>query len=253
MDISYLEAEILQRSERRIVSTAIDNLRYYNEKIYRYLKRADATQVLYIGIGHGHDALLALLDNRVEKIIGADPYISCDGNDEEDYGKLLGLVEHYSLENRLTLYKGTIEDFCASRSDLRFDAIFMLDVLHHIFITRSPITRSPLADLAVETFRMLRSISTDTTHLIVSEKTRRGLRPFLSRIGIRYSSADYSTKQQFTQWNRLARKGGWRLSHLHNYVPHSFRRFKFLENTPLGRLTLCDRYLAYYLPQASSP
>lgn len=234
-------AEVIERrAARRGLHVDIERLRYANAWLLKNVP-ADA-KALFVGVGHGHDALLALLDGHCGQIVGVDPYIETHGNGDQDYMELSDLIEAFGYEHRFELRRRTIQQYIEEEQGVRFDAIVCADVLHHIFVTPKSLLRSPDGPPATELFRQLCGLCKPGARLVVSETSRHGLRPWLSRISPHGGDVDYSTKQHWGQWRDAARDAGWRFLSVRDYVPWALRQRHFLFANAFGRYTTCDRY-----------
>jgi hypothetical protein len=96
-----IEKAILRRAARRNVTPGISRYRYSNELLFKHIPVESRKSALYVGIGNGLDAVLALLDNHVTEVVGVDPYIEEDGSDDRDLTELLDLVKQCRLETNL--------------------------------------------------------------------------------------------------------------------------------------------------------
>jgi SAM-dependent methyltransferase len=236
-----IDGLIRERSRRRGLRISLETVRYLNRQIYKnVVPHSSGAHVLYVGIGHGHDALLALADNLATDIVGVDPYYSAHGNDESDYVMLTDVVSEFGLTDRLKIERRTIADFLHANGE-RFDHIVCNDVLHHLFETERPLAVSPLFSPAVELFRSLRDACTSQGRLIICDVARHGLRPWLGRFATK--KVAYETKQSWRQWTRAATSAGWIHEHIDTYVPFSARALARCLSNRIGRFVFCDRYL----------
>ena len=219
-------------------------MRYLNDCLFGDIPSRRPGTTLYVGVGHGLDALLALQQGLTEKIVGVDPYISTDGNDDQDYQALVDEIDALQLTDRFQVHRSTIEEYIPGASD-RFDCIICNDVLHHIFVTKQLLTRSSLMTPAEDLFRNMLSVANPGCTLVISDVERHGLRPMLSRWGLMGGNVNYRTKQSRGQWVEAATAGGWsRVSEI-NYVPWRLRGQRAIWSGRLGRFTLCDKYHLY--------
>ena len=159
--LDELRTAVRFRAERRGLRVDMDRLAYANDVCYRLLRLPHRARILIVGIGHGHDALMALHKIPSITIVGVDPYRALDGNDDRDYRELNGLVERLHVQSRLQAVKSTIEVYLESNPP-PFDAIICPDVLHHIFVTRTPLNRSDEFTSATALFRRLRDAGRTT-------------------------------------------------------------------------------------------
>lgn len=247
-DVSNLRSEqqdfvrlVEERSIRRGIHTDPERLVYANEALYQWCSRAPE-HTLYVGVGHGFDALLALRANLTERITGVDPYIDSDGNDSADYDHLLEMISEFDFEDRFVVERVAIQEFLAD-SVGAFDLIVCNDVLHHIFWTEERLTKSRYFSEAVDLFRSLRDVSSQDGALVIADVERHGLRQLMSNVGIVDTSVVYRAKQPREEWSRAAIEAGWIRAEQTNYVPWAFRNQAWLWSGLLGRFTLCDKYL----------
>ena len=84
---NFIDA-VISRGKRRGLTGDVVRLRYANDCFYNSVEQPSES-VLYVGVGHGLDALLTLNDGLVNNITGVDPFIGEHGNDDEDYESLL--------------------------------------------------------------------------------------------------------------------------------------------------------------------
>ena len=232
---------VRERSIRRGIHTDPERLVYANEGIYRWCGKTPKS-TLYVGVGHGFDALLALRANSTERITGVDPYIDADGNDNADYGHLIDLIGEFRMNERFVVERTSIQEYLARSTEI-FDLIVCNDVLHHIFWTEELLTESRFFPDAIDLFSGLRSVSRSDATLVVADVERHGLRQLLSNTGVIDTSVVYRAKQPREEWCRAAVEAGWVRAGETNYVPWAFRSQAWLWSGMLGRLTLCDKYL----------
>lgn len=242
-----LAAAVAARARRRGLRVDLDRLRYANAHVYGAAAGPRPERSLYVGVGHGHDALLALLDGLTGAVVGVDPYVGRDGNDDADHRALVDLCRALDLGSRFVVERATIEDYLASASASgRFDLIVCNDVLHHVFTTAAPLSASPLFGAATELFRRFAAAARPGARLALSEVQRHGLRPLVHRLGLAGGAVDYRTKQPWREWCRAAEAAGWRRVDLVNYVPFALRGTAAMWRGGLGRVTLCDRYFLHF-------
>ena len=241
-----LSEHIYHRAQRKKLSVSMENMQYAHSLMFRPVSDRHFRNALYVGVGHGHDAILTLLNNRAEAVIGVDPFLKEDGNDDEDYLSLLNLIEEMKLKDRFDLRRTTIEEFLTSCRS-QFDLIVASDVFHHIFVTRRKLSRdfgvaAQLNTLCSDLFGVAR----DEGVLLVSEVERHGIRPILNKLGLHKTNVGFSTKQSAGQWRRGIESSGWNSTGIGNYVPHRLRRWFFLKWGLLPRMTVCNRYHLYF-------
>lgn len=237
---------VSERADRRGLHVDVGRLRYANRWLFQGVPHGGTA--LFVGVGHGHDALLALLDGYCGKVVGVDPYIETDGNGGADFLDLLKLADMMGLTDRLEIHRETIQDFLARETGRPFDLIICADVLHHIFVISEPLSRSEEGPQASALFESLVRVCRKGAHLVISETSRHGLRPFLVGRGLLSGTVDYTTKQGWREWARVVQAAGWHLLHLDDYIPWAFRKWGWLFANIFGRYTLSDRYrLAFAL------
>ena len=243
-----LETAIEARATRSGVNVGITRLRYYNRYLYARVQ-SSRPSVLYVGVGDGFDAVLALNDGLCESIVGVDPYIASDGNGDAEYAALQSLIVECELELQASVHRMRIEEYSAVEPS-GFDLIICNQVLHHIFWTEQLLSRSRFHAGGIELFSLLASFCAPGGTLVLGEACRHGLRPLMSKLGWPPTVVDYTTKQPWQQWDRVAREAGWERRGLCNYVPHRLRNLAWLCDGPLGRLSACETYFLYYhLPE----
>lgn len=233
-----------ERSTRRGIHTDPMRLLYANECVYQWC-REPPPRTLYVGVGHGFDALLALQAGLTGKITGVDPYVDTDGNDSEDYGQLIEIIAEFNMQDCFVVERTTIQDYLDSHRE-KFDLILCNDVLHHIFWTEKYLTRSEYFSDAVRLFRDLRAATEPGGSLVVADVERHGLRQILASLGVLSTSVDYGAKQPRREWCRAATEAGWVSADQTNYVPWALRHQAKVWAGILGRYTLCDKYLLHF-------
>ncbi len=243
-NLSELAKIILKRSKHRDLDVNISKLDYGNFCMFKYLPTAVNSDVLYVGVGHGHDAILAILTGRIHYAVGVDPYIESDGNGDEDYNTLLNLISHFDLSEKFIIERMAIEPYL-DRNEKAFDVIVMNDVLHHIFVSKEKLSKSPLFDPARRLFANIEKALKPHGTLIVSDRERNGLRQLLVNCGLLKSNNDYSTKQSHNEWNKAA-TAYWQLKKIKNYVPSALQDIEWIFQNAIGRYTICDKYFLYY-------
>jgi len=240
INLQSLVTVIEKRCLKRNLKADLERIRYSNECLYQDISTSG--KILYVGLGHGLDALLALIDDLAIEITGIDPYIDEHGNDQQDYDELIKLTRQYNIENKYLIKKTTIQEFLNNTRD-KYDAVICSDVLHHIFWTSELLQESDLSSSAVELFKSLLNASGKNGLLIISEPERHGLRQMLTKNGVLKGCVNYSTKQPRNEWIKAAENGGWKLIHSTNYVPWALRAYSPLLSGIVGRYTACDKYI----------
>jgi hypothetical protein len=245
MNSRILREAMAERARRHGLTVDLERARRLNSYLYEHKPPTGDSNVLYVGVGHGHDALLALLDGMAGRIVGVDPYLEGHGNNEADADGIQVLLSRLEFEERFTLHRETIEAYLSRHHPphLRFDRIVCADVLHHIFESREILHKTRLFEEASRLCGDLRAVTGSEGKLAVTDVQRWGVRPLVSRLGLSGGWIDYRTKQSWREWTRAAEEGGWELLWVRNYVPYSFRKLARLLSGPVGRATLCDRYV----------
>lgn len=244
-ELGRLESAFAARAARHGLHADTTRVRYANGCLYAPLRSKPPKHTLYVGVGHGLDAMLALRDGFTESIVGVDPYIGEHGNDDSDYRELLEIIHESGLDERFHIERSTIQDFVV-QSEQQFDLIVCNDVLHHIFWTEHPLSRSTLFPKAVSLFKKLALRSAPNAVFVIGEPERHGLRQFFTRMGILRSSVKYATKQPWREWVNAVSKAGWTLVGQTNYIPWRFRNQGIFWSGKVGRYTICDRYFLYF-------
>lgn len=244
-----LDRAIARRGKHRELKVDLARMRYLNSLLFDVGVKTKATKTLYVGVGHGHDALLSIIDNQTERVIGVDPFIGGHGNNDEDFRLLIEIIDELGLAERFTLKRMYVQEYLDEATD-KVDRIVCNDVLHHIFVTSERLTKSELYPGAVELFAKFRDAITDDGVLVVADVGRHGLRQYLHGVarplGFARFQGNYVRKQQWTEWDAALQEAGWRREAVRNYVPFSLREHKSLQNGWLGRATLCDKYVLTY-------
>ena len=247
MEVNSLLAEkINERAKRRRLTVSMAKMRYAHNLFFKHFKGQKFPNALYVGVGHGHFALLSLLDEIADNIVGVDPYYDKDGNSEYEYEELISTINELKLEKRFKVVKSTVEEYLESVINERFDLIVLSDVLHHIYDSRVLLTESSSWHECIKLFSKLKDNSEPGAVMTIHELQRHGLRPWLARIGIINSNINYDKKQNERQWIKAAKQGGWKLDRIDTYIPHSCRNWGWLFNNWLGRYTLSNRYTIYF-------
>ena len=126
--LQTLEAAIDARAARTGVNVGITRPRYYNSYLYARA-RSSRPKVLYVGIGDGFDAVLALGEGLCESIVGVDPYIASDGNGEVEYLALQSLIIESELGDRASVHCLPIEEY-SPKDTAGFDLIICKMYIH---------------------------------------------------------------------------------------------------------------------------
>lgn len=239
-----LASLIHERARKRGLSVSFEKMQYAGNVFLESLPQDRFKNALFIGVGHGHDALLSLANGNIERVVGVDPYIESDGNGDEDYRDLIEAIRDYGLGERFAVHKATIEEFLDYNNE-SFDLIVIADVLHHIFVTRDRLVKSSLFDDARSLFRSLKEAAPGG-YLAISDVQRYGLRPWATRLGILKGNVNYATKQSHWQWDRAIVEAGWARIGMKNYIPYRLRNLSPLLGGNLGRWTICSKYFLYY-------
>jgi hypothetical protein len=237
--ISYLEDAIKRRANRRKLTVDLEKMAYVNQWVFSHTK-GRCRNALYVGVGHGHDALYALLEGSIDRVVGVDPYVESDGNDQQDYIELRELIERYDLHDRFKVYKTTIQDYLAHTEEM-FDHVFLIDVLHHIFAIKSRLRQSKYFAEAVDLFKSIWERMDYGGRLIVVEVERHGLRQLLVRTGLVKSFMDYSTKQPWYEWTGAMTSAHFNYVRKSTYIPWALRGLKKLFDTHFGLYTVSDK------------
>lgn len=244
-DTDGLEQRIRERAKLRGLNVDLERLRYSNALLYAGEDLAKTGTALYVGVGHGHDALAALLGGRVGQIVGVDPYISSHGNGDRDYRELEEFIATAGLGERFRVVRTTVQKFL-EQTDERFDIVVCNDVLHHIFVTKERLSESAELGLARDLFSRFKDATSASGRLLVSEVQRNGIRPWLHNLGVLPGCVNYRTKQSWKQWRKAIEAGGWQMDCLDNYLPYAFRDQAAIWSGLVGRYTLCDRYFMHF-------
>jgi len=235
---------VLERASRRGLSVDPARIAYLQEYLSPYLEK-HGERVLYVGVGHGHDALYALLTGLVERAVGVDPYSGRQGNDYEDYLSLKELIESYGLEDRFEIHPCTIQEYLSSIVE-RFTAVMAFDVLHHIFVTTDHLSRSSLFPQVVSLMGGLSERIEEGGLLLVQEAEPRGLRQLLTRLGLLSGTVNYGTKQSWREWRRAISAAGFTFRERQVYIPWALKRWRWALNNGAGLYTVSDRSISVY-------
>lgn len=239
---SSLEAAIHTRMLRRGLTGSLAGMRYANSYVFA---DGPANHAVYVGVGHGLDALLALADGHVEKVVGVDPFISEHGNDGGDEATLERLIAELGFTERFALHNGIIQDYQPDKGNLP-DLIIINDVLHHIFETSERLSCSPLGPTAVKLFHNLGRIAAPNARLVIGDVSRHGLRPLLGRVGLHQAYIDWNTKQNWREWDEVIRLAGWRYLAAVDYVPYALRYLRPVIRGPIFRYSILTKYYLHY-------
>lgn len=239
-----LEDAILNRMHLRGLTGSINKLKYMNKKMLEETKFATA-KVLFIGVGHGLDVLLAINDGQIGHATGVDPFIAEDGNDDHDYKVLNEQVRSHNLNERFRIFKMTIQEYL-QHQDETYDLIVLNDVLHHMFVTDQALKKTLLFQDCKNLFHKLQEFSKPQTKLLVGDVSRYGLRQALVRRKLLKSSVNYDTKQNWREWDGAIRASGWHRASVTCYVPYALRGMTWTLSGRLGRYTVCDKYFLRY-------
>lgn len=245
---SPLRKAIKKRSIGRKLNITYESLEYCLAYLQdKPLSKISKLSALFIGVGQGHEALLALKNDLFYVVTGLDPFIEEDGNGEQDYHDLLDLIEAENLFDRFKVFKMDFDAFYDSFKETMqsYDVIIMNDVLHHIFCTEDKIQESNLHRACVDFFLRLSKFCHNDTKIIISDVEKTGMRPFLCKLEVVKSHINYNTKQNYKNWLSCALKAGYRLDACKVYVPYKLRRYSFLLDNFFGLKTLCNKYYLY--------
>jgi SAM-dependent methyltransferase len=139
--------------------------------------------------------------------------------------------------------QGTIEEYIEATAEHQpFDAIFAMDVLHHIFVTSKELSQSDKLEPAVALFSSIHKLLAPNGVFLIGEVQRTGLRPAMRRLGLLKGSLNYKNKQNWNQWWYAAKQAGFQLAKKQFYIPYQLRQYRGLLDHPLGHLTVCNRY-----------
>lgn len=224
-----LKASIKDRLVRRSsLTVSYEKLLYANQTVFGSSMYESA---LFVGVGHGHDAVLQLLLNQIRAVDGVDPFYPEDGNDGDDYTALLALVDEFNLQTRFNVFKEEIQSFL-KKTSRAYDLIVLPDVLHHIFVTENRLVRTQLFEQCVKLFKQFYSVSRENGTLVISDAPRAGLRCILANYGLVNTAVNYRTKQAPNQWISAAKLAGWEFEYTKAYVPYPLRSIAHLIDVP---------------------
>lgn len=227
--LKKIESVILDRIKRRPgLSASLEKMKYSERA---FLGDDTYDNALYVGVGHGHDAVLQLVNGRVNQLDGVDPFYGKHGNDDADYENLIELIQELDLQDRFFVHKKRIETFL-SDCDRHYDLIVLSDVLHHIFVTEEMLDQTELFGRCVALFRALHKVAENRCVMAISESPPSGLRPTLTKRGVLKSAVKYQTKQPAVQWRRAAEEAGWLFEKTEVYVPFVLRQFSTMLKLP---------------------
>ena len=250
MNKDVLEKSITKRGFEKNLSIDIKKL-HYAIKYYYHYTGVKINRLLVIGIGHGHDAILSLLEGYVEKIDGVDPYYANDGNDDDDYKSLLDIIYKLKLNNDVNIYKMTIQDYLEKYTNItdQYDMVIIPDTLHHIFVTQSNISSSKYENDCVQLFKIIYKVVKPGGYMCISEAPRYGIIPFLSKYRIIKTDVDYTTKQQMSEWINILAETNWSYKNYAIYIPYAFKILYKLNKSKFFSYIFSSRYLLYYKKQ----
>lgn len=241
-----LSDAIEARSSLRGLRTDLQRLRYASRYIFSEKSQTNAVpSTLFLGVGHGLDAVLARLDGCTNYVVGVDPYIADDGNDDEDYARLNNLIDACGVSDRFEIHRCRFDEYQPNFED-RPMLIVINDVLHHIFTTTDPLRASPLMADVIEMFLKLCRASAPGARLVVSDVNRRGLRQALVNSGLLNSAVRYSTKQDWSEWDAAITEAGWKRVSAIAYVPYPLRHLRPAVQAAGLSGILSDRYYLTY-------
>ena len=239
-----LRRGLLRRATRVGLHVDAQHRRYLNSYLYG-ANTSRPGRVLYVGVGNGFDAFLALYDGLCDEIVGIDPYIESDGSGEDDYRTLIELIDDQGFGERFAVKCQRVEDYLEAPEG-KFDLIICNHVLHHIYWMEERLTDSPRLEEAQDLFRQLNQVAAADGRFVIHDTSRHGLRPLIFQSGLIRTHVDYRAKQSWTEWDRAVRAGGWAHLSLVNYVPYPLRAWKGLRTSRLARVTLCEAYVLTY-------
>ena len=247
-DPRFLEI-IAARNVRRGIRIHPAGMQYMVDWIFESVPSGG--HALFIGVGHGHDALVALLGGWIDSAVGVDPYVETDGNGPEDYVQLLELREHLGLRDRFEVRREGIEEYLKNCAQL-FDVVICGDVLHHIFVESGDLRTSATSSRIRDLFSQLGKAVHPGGHLVITEITPLGLRPIASRLGLDPARVTYDTKHTWSEWHGCVPPSVWKIEHVASYVPYALRAWRFLLAGRFGRVTVSDRYRMAYRRNADA-
>jgi len=238
---NYIEKRKTRSNNKgRALSISINKMEYSNRvSLGSYNKKFD--NALFVGVGHGHDVLMHLINGYIKKADGVDPYFALDGNDDLDYSNLINLTQDLGLSDRLTIYKKTIQTYL-DNCKKNYDLIVLPDVLHHIFVTEKLLNHSEWFDECVDLFQGFYKITNNECDLLISDAPRFGLRANLAKKRIIKSHVDYKTKQPSEQWRLAVEKAGWTYQSTEFYIPYAFRQLSIILKIPIFSWFISNRY-----------
>ena len=244
VDLDVFKTIINERALRRNLSITFTKMKYALNEFLDINTPSLAKRALFIGVGQGHNAILAMLEGRIENIDGVDPYVGSDGNDDYDYYELKKLISLYKLDDNFFIHKESIEEFLLKNKN-KYDLIVIEDVLHHIFVTCELLSKSILYESSKKLFWDLWEASSKGCILAIAESPRNGLRPFLVKNRLLRESVDYSTKQPSIEWCKVANKK-WSFISYKNYIPYSLRKCKLLLKYRFISPLFATKYFLYF-------
>jgi len=247
MNKSILEKSINSRRIEKELSINMKKL-HYAIKYYYHHTNKKVERLLVIGIGHGHDAILSLLEGYVELIDGVDPFYAADGNDDRDYNELLEIINKLELTNNINVHKLTIQDYLKNKKNMigLYDMVIIPDTLHHIYVTKSKISNSKYKNDCVQLFKSIYEVVKPGGHLCISEAPRNGVIPMLTKCQLIKTEVDYSTKQQMAEWKNILKETSWSYKGYSIYIPNAFKILYILNKFRCLSYVFSSRYFLYY-------
>ena len=244
-----LEQAMKRRAAHKGLKVNFERMRHFNSLLFDDGAGQQGGQTLYVGVGHGHDALLAIVDGQTESVIGVDPFIAGHGNDDEDLERLGEIIGDMDFREIFAVKRMFIEQYLTEATE-KVDRIVCSDVLHHIFETSERLTKSNFFSGAVELFKSFYDTVTDDGVLLVADVSRHGFRQYVHGVarplGFARFHGNYTRKQQWREWDAAILAAGWHRQAVHNYIPFALKDHPGLLDGWLGRATLCDKYILAY-------
>lgn len=233
------EQAIAERSSRRGLCLDLARLDYqlgYGERFFLEC----GERVLFVGVGHGFDALRALQSGRVSVAVGVDPYFGDHGNDEGDLDTLVKLAGRMGLAERLSVHRMAVQEYLRDNRE-PFTGMVVFDVLHHIFEDSRNLRSTSRWRELVDFMRLLHAGLAPGGGVLIQETEPVGLRQLATRMGWLKGTVDYSTKQSWRVWAGAASKAGFEVKKRTTYVPFALRRLRPLFCGLPGLYTVSDR------------
>jgi hypothetical protein len=241
LEIYIEKRKIRSNNNGKGLNISINKMQYLNNVILSK-KSKKYENALFVGVGHGHDVLLHLINENIKKADGVDPYFAEDGNDDYDYKNLIDLTKHIGLDKKLTVYKNTIQTYL-NDCKKNYDLIILPDVLHHIFVTKDLLNQSQLFEKCVDLFKSFYTKTNYECDLIITDAPRFGFRPNLVKRGLIKTNVNYETKQPFNQWKFAAEEAGWKHISTEFYIPYALRHFSLILKIPILSWFISNRYI----------